>query len=224
MCKGSDVLKVAAVAAAVYTGGTSLGLFGAEAAGAGAAGAAAAGEGFGAVAGSEALASGVGAAGGDAIGSLIASNAANWGMNVAPEIAALGGSAAELGALSQAGTYGTGGAVAPGAGGTAAGTTGGAAAGANTWLQTAKTVAPFVSAAGSALTGIAALTGAGARGTPTAAESPAPPGQSSISPDLYAALKRKNALLFGGSGPESTDLTKGSAGTGNLGKNALLGN
>lgn len=44
MCKGSDIIKVAAVAAAVYTGGASMGLWGAaEAAGAGAAAAGAAG-------------------------------------------------------------------------------------------------------------------------------------------------------------------------------------
>lgn len=93
MCSGKDILKVAAVAATVYTGGAAAGLWGGA-------------EGAGAIAGSEALANGVGAAGGDALGSLIASNATNWGVSVAPEIAALGGSAAELAALSgpQAGT------------------------------------------------------------------------------------------------------------------------
>ncbi|MDA8260213.1 MAG: hypothetical protein M0Z99_32045 [Betaproteobacteria bacterium] len=61
-----------------------------------AAGSAAAGEASygslatGAVPGSEAFASSVGASGGDAIGSLIASNAGAWGVNVAPEVAALG--------------------------------------------------------------------------------------------------------------------------------------
>lgn len=90
---GNGLLKLAAIAAAVYTAGTAAGVFG-EVAGAA--------ETTGAVAGSEALANGVGAAGGDALGSLIASNATNWGINVAPEIAALGGSAAELSALSQA--------------------------------------------------------------------------------------------------------------------------
>ena len=86
MCSGKDILKVAAVGALAYFAGPAL--FGAEA-------------GSGAIAGSEAFASGVGAAGGDAVGSLIASNAANWGITVAPEIAALGASAAELSAIQQ---------------------------------------------------------------------------------------------------------------------------
>lgn len=85
MCSGGDILKVAALGALAAVAGPAV--FGAA-------------EGAGAIAGSEALASGVGAAGGDALGSLIASNAANWGVSVAPEIAALGGSAAELSALS----------------------------------------------------------------------------------------------------------------------------
>lgn len=50
-------------------------------------------KGAGAVAGSEAAANAVGAAGGDAIGSLIASNATNWGLSVSPDIAGLGMSA-----------------------------------------------------------------------------------------------------------------------------------
>lgn len=52
------------------------------------------GEGVGASAGSLATANAVGAAGGDAIGSLIASNAGAWGVTVAPEIAATGLTAA----------------------------------------------------------------------------------------------------------------------------------
>jgi hypothetical protein len=90
MCSGKDILQVVGVVAAIYTGGAAAGLWGA-----------AEGLGAGAIAGSEAFASGVGAAGGDAVGSLIASNAANWGISVAPEIAALGGSAAELAAIHQ---------------------------------------------------------------------------------------------------------------------------
>ena len=75
MCDVGNVLKVAALGTAAYFGAPLL--MGDAAAGAGAA------------AGSEAFASGVGAAGGDAMGSLIASNAGAWGVNVAPEIASL---------------------------------------------------------------------------------------------------------------------------------------
>lgn len=216
MCKGQDILKVAAVAAAVYTGGTSLGLFGAEA-----------GAALGAAEGAAALGAGEAAVGGmsvvDAATGAVMSSTAAAQAGMAPaylaEAAVAGGAAGTMAAAGGEGAAAAAAAAPAAAGGT------GAATGASTWLQTAKTVAPFVSAAGSALTGIAALSGAGARGMPQAAEMPAAPNaQAGVTPDLYAVLKKKNALLFAGAGPESTDLTKGSASAVNLGKNALLGN
>lgn len=136
MCSGKDILTAAAVVATVYTGGAAAGLFGAA-------------EGAGAVAGSTAFAEGVGAAGGDAIGSLIASNATNWGVTVAPEIAALGGTAAELGALSAGtalGTSGTQAAVAP-AGEAGAATGAGTGSGIMGALKAGAQLAPLASLA-----------------------------------------------------------------------------
>lgn len=126
---GKGLLQLAALAATVYTGGAAAGLWGgAEAA-------------TGAIAGSEAFASGVGAAGGDAIGSLMASNAANWGITVAPEIAALGGSAAELAALAGPSASAAG---ATGAAGTTEASTGAKVVGG---LKTAAQLAPLASLA-----------------------------------------------------------------------------
>ena len=199
MCKGSDILKVAAVAAAVYTGGASMGLFGA------AEGTAAAAGGFDALTAADAAAG--------AAGTSLAAGATG-----AETISAMGAAETAAGATSAAaGAYGTGGVA---TGGTSS--TSGAATGANTWLQTAKTVAPFVSAAGSALTGVAALAGSRAR-IPGQSDVPLLGAQPGAAPDIYATLKRKNALLFGGSGAESTDLGGGSAPAPSLGRNTLLG-
>ena len=124
MCKGSDIIKVAAVAAAVYTGGASAGLWGAA-------------EGVGAAAGTLGTANAVGAAGGDALGSLIAGNAANWGIDIA---AGVGGAAAAGTALAD----GTQVAVAPAAASGAAEGTGASFLGA---LKTGAQLAPLASLA-----------------------------------------------------------------------------
>lgn len=196
MCSGSDILKVAAVAATVYTGGAAAGLWGAA-------------EGAGAVAGSVELANGVGAAGGDALGSLIASNATNWGVNVAPEIAALGGSAAELAALSgpQAGTAlgGTGTQVAVAPAGEASAGTGANIMGA---LKTGAQLAPLAT--------LAMMAGGNPKMAPQGVPSPTGPAQSQAAQTPAPNLFKKKLAGLGDPTKASgvggvTDLTLGKA-------------
>lgn len=105
--------------------------------------------------------------------------------------------------------------------GKVAGNAGDAAAGTTSpdYLKKAKDAASLVGAAA----GIAkALTPAPEPPTALAASAAAPPPQSAQSADISAILK-KNSLLFGADSSAGTDLTKGSAGMGNLGKVSLLG-
>jgi hypothetical protein len=103
----------------------------------------------------------------------------------------------------------------------AAGTSGAAATGMDV-LGTVKTLAPAVSAAANLLAAGAASEQARISGNaPKPNQVPAAP-QPATDPDV-AALRKKNALLFGGDSPLSTDLTKGSADAGNLGRVTLLG-
>ncbi len=183
MCSGRDIVQGAAIGLGVYAGGAAAGLWGT---GAGATGA---------VAGSEAFANTVGAAGGDALGSLIASNAPAWGVSVAPEIAALGAGAAGAGAA---------GAGAAGAGAAPAGAAPAGAAGA---LQTAAQLAPLAS--------LVTLAGVGRPqpamlGTPVAA----PRAQAAQTPAPNIFKKRLSVLgdptkVSGAGGV--TDLTLGKA-------------
>ena len=196
MCSGKDIVTAAAVVATVYTGGAAAGLWGAAEAGAVGA--------SGAIAGSEAFASGVGAAGGDAIGSLIASNAANWGMSVAPEIAALGGSAAELAAIS-ASTAATGGEA-----GAAAGAGAGSGASVGGALTTAAKFAPLASLA---MVGMQPKLSAVSPSGAIAPPAPPPAGQASQTPEQSIFKKALRGagdptMLTGSGGVSSMSLGK----------------
>lgn len=155
-----------------------------------------------------------------------AAAAATEGAKGAGEVAATEAgataTATEAGAASMpAAMAETGGATAveAGAAGTSGATTG------SDVLGTIKTLAPAVSAG-------ANLIGAGAAYAQAQAAKNAPvpkPGgidkaqlQVPVDPNL-AEIRKRNALLFGLDSPTSTDLTKGSAGTTNLGRVTLLG-
>lgn len=103
--------------------------------------------------------------------------------------------------------------------------TGGAASGIPGALKVAKDVAPLV-AAGASVVGA----GAGVQAAKSASDrvsslspaaTPAVPA-SVIDPDL-TAIRKRNAVLFGIDSPNATDLTKGKAAVGDLGRATLLG-
>lgn len=141
------------------------------------------------------------AAAGEA-GAAVAPSAAIGG---AEATAAFGGASAENIGLAAAADASEAAAAAPGA--------------SSNLLGTVKTLAPVVSAGASLLSaGATAL-----QKRPQAPAAPAVPdrGQAAIDPDL-AAIRKKNALLFGTDSPASTDLTSGTASP-TVGRATLLG-
>lgn len=106
-----------------------------------------------------------------------------------------------------------------------AGATGSAAATGSDVLGTIKTLAPAVSAGASLIGAGAAYAQAQAARDATKPSTAAPEraqAQNPVDPDL-TAIRKRNALLFGLDSPGSTDLTKGSASTGTIGRATLLG-
>lgn len=111
------------------------------------------------------------------------------------------------------------------------GATGATKTGGSDILGTIKTLAPTI-AAGAAITSALVSADAAQKQADAAKQnaaalsntSIAPPAtpQAAIDPDL-TAIRKKNALLFGLDSPAGTDLTKGTADTGNLGRITLLG-
>lgn len=224
-----------AVVGGVVGGGL---LAGAEAAGAGASTAGASTAGAGATAMPAAVADTTVLGAGSAAGAGVAAGSTLMPPAIVDTAALTGGGAAAAGTGAAAvGTQeATGAEVAPGTPATpqmppaqpevgvgGAAKTGGA-------LATIKEYAPAVQAGLTAL-GLGASLAAGSPGDMGGMEAPTPPDlpveadiqkQNAIDPDL-TAIRKKNALLFGLDSPSNTDLTKGNASTGNLGRVTLLG-
>lgn len=170
------------------------------------------------------LGAGAGAEAGAGAGWVSAEGGAGYAGGAAADAAAAGGTAAVADGGGVGTVYGDGGTsetippLQDAGTGQVAGNAGDAAAGTTSpdYLKKAKDAASLAGAAA----GIAkALT---PTPTPPSAPAAAPPPQSAQSADISAILK-KNSLLFGADSSAGTDLTKGSAGKGNLGKVSLLG-
>lgn len=115
----------------------------------------------------------------------------------------------------------------PGQGDPAGGATGTGKVGGSDILGTLKTLAPVIMAGSSILSAMSAAEQAKdakkqANGLNKADLTPPTMPQAAIDPDL-TAIRKKNSLLFGLDSPASTDLTRGNASTGNLGRVTLLG-
>lgn len=228
----NGILKnpVTAIAGGVATAGladVALAGLGGEAAGAGATAAAAAPLMPPAIVDTAALTAGAAGAGAAAGATLMPPAVADTAVLGAPAAA---GTAAAVPAAAEA----TGAPIEPGAPATPqmppAQPEVGAPPAAKTTLGTIKELAPAVNAGLTAL-GLGATLAAGTPGDMGSMEAPTPPDlpveadvqkQNAIDPDL-TAIRKKNALLFGLDSPSNTDLTKGNASTGNLGRVTLLG-